>query len=283
MTSAVFGAAIASALLHACWNLLAKLRAAPGDTLFGISLATATFGLALLPFVGLPQAGAWPWIAASSVCNVLYLRVLTRAYARSEFNVVYATVRAVVPPFLFLIGWAFFAESGRWDAIAGLILVTVSLVIFGYAKGRGRAVDARGLLYALAAGLVLALALLCDVNGIRLEGGGVAGLLRYSIASSLTTAMALVAVLYAAGRNPLAVLIRDGGLCYAGAVLLLCSYLCGMWAYAQGPIGMVAPLRESGILFGGALAVLVLHEKVSELQWAAMGLATLGVILVQLG
>ena len=67
------------------------------------------------------------------------------------------------------------------------------------------------------------------------------------------------------------------------AALLLSSYLCGMWAYVQGPIGLVAPLRESGIVFGGALAVLVLREPVTRLQWMAVGLATIGVVLVQVG
>jgi drug/metabolite transporter (DMT)-like permease len=61
------------------------------------------------------------------------------------------------------------------------------------------------------------------------------------------------------------------------------SYLCGMWAYVHGPIGLVAPLRASGIVFSGPLAVLVLRERVSRLQWTAVGLAVIGVILVQVG
>jgi drug/metabolite transporter (DMT)-like permease len=83
--------------------------------------------------------------------------------------------------------------------------------------------------------------------------------------------------------NPFAVLRSHPKLCYAGAALLLSSYLCGMWAYVHGPIGLVAPLRESGIVFGGALAVLVLRESVSRLQLMAVALATIGVVLVQIG
>jgi hypothetical protein len=43
--------------------------------------------------------------------------------------------------------------------------------------------------------------------------------------------------------------------------------------------GLVAPLRESGTVFGGAGAARAGHS----LQWLAVGLATIGVILVQVG
>jgi drug/metabolite transporter (DMT)-like permease len=83
--------------------------------------------------------------------------------------------------------------------------------------------------------------------------------------------------------NPFTVLRSHAKLCYAGAILLLLSYMCGIWADVHGPIGLVARLRESGIVFGGVLAVVVLRERVSRLQWTAVGLATVGVVLVQVG
>jgi uncharacterized membrane protein len=56
-----------------------------------------------------------------------------------------------------------------------------------------------------------------------------------------------------------------------------------MWAYAQGPIGLVAPVRESSMLFAGVLAILVLKQHVTQIQWTAMLLATIGVIFIQVG
>jgi len=281
LTWAVFVAALASAFLHACWNVLAKLHAAPSDLIRGIILATASLCVVVLPFVGLPPIGSWPWIAAASACNVVFTQAMLQAYARSDFGMTYGIVRAVVPPILFLVGWAFMNEAGRLHAVEGMALVVLSLLMFAFSGRRTRDREAGGMLLAMAAGAALAFALLFDVNGIRACGEGFSCLLPCAVASSLLTAAGLGLVSCVGRTNPLTVLRSHTKLCYVGAALLLSSYLCGMWAYVHGPIGLVAPLRESGIVFGGALAVLVLREPVSRLQWTAMGLATIGVVLVQ--
>ena len=281
LTWAVFIAALASAFLHACWNVLAKLHAAPTDLLRGIILATASLCVVVLPFVGYPPGGSWPWIAAASACNVVFTQAMLQAYARADFGMTYVIVRAVIPPILFLVGWAFLNEASRLYAVEGMALVVVSLLLFAFSGRRARVRESGGMLLAMSAGAALAFALLFDVNGIRACGDGFGCLLPCAVASSLLTAAGLGLVSGVGRTNPFAVLWSHTKLCYAGAALLLSSYLCGMWAYVHGPIGLVAPLRESGIVFGGALAVLVLREPVSRLQWTAMGLATIGVVLVQ--
>jgi drug/metabolite transporter (DMT)-like permease len=283
LTSAVFIAALGSAFLHACWNVLAKLHSAPRDLILGIILATASLCGIALPFVGLPPSGAWPWIAAASICNVVYTRALMAAYARADFGIAYAVVRAVIPPILFLMGWAFMNEASRLYACEGLALVVLSLLLFAVSGRKVRKQGSYGMLWASSAGGVLAFALLFDVSGIRACGKGFGCLIPYAVASSLVTAIGLGVVSSVECTNPFTVLINHPKLCYAGATLLFLSYFSGMWAYVHGPIGLVGPLRESGIVFGGALAVLVLREPVSRLQWTALGLATIGVVLVQVG
>jgi drug/metabolite transporter (DMT)-like permease len=283
LTWAVFTAAIASAFLHACWNVLAKLHSAPRDLLRGIVFATASLCCVLLPFVGAPPSGSWLWVAAASACNVVFTQAMLQAYACSDFGIAYVVGRAVIPPVLFLIGWIFMNEARGLHAVEGLALVVLSLLLFAFSGrtiwDRGRA----GMVPAIYAGGALAFALLFDINGIRACGGGIACLIPYAVTSSVVTAIGLGLVCGISRTNPFAVLRSHAKLCYAGAALLLSSYLCGMWAYVHGPIGLVAPLRESGIVFGGALAVLVLREPVSAIQMMAVGLATIGVVLVQIG
>jgi drug/metabolite transporter (DMT)-like permease len=283
LTSAVFIAAVASAFLHACWNVLAKLKSAPRDLLRGIVFATASLCCILLPFAGLPPRSAWPWVAAASACNVVFTQAMLRAYARSDFGIAYVVVRTVIPPILFLTGWMFLDEVSGPRAVQGLALVVASLLLFAFS---GQTICNRrsgGMLLAIWAGGALAFALLFDVNGIRACGGGFGCLIPCAVTTSLITAAGLGAASAVECANPFAVLRSHAKLCYAGATLLLSSYLCGMWAYVHGPIGLVAPLRESSIVFGGAFAVLVLRERISLLQWTAVGLATIGVVLVQIG
>jgi drug/metabolite transporter (DMT)-like permease len=173
-------------------------------------------------------------------------------------------------------------EPGGLWAVEGLALVVLSLLLFGFSQRTIYDQARGGVLQAILAGVALALALLSDVNGIRTCGGGFACLIPYAVTSSVVTAIGLGLVSGIRSTNPFGVLRSHGRLCYAGAGLLLSSYVCGMWAYVHGPIGLVAPLRESGIVFGGALAVLVLREPVSKVQWMAVGLATVGVVLVQI-
>jgi drug/metabolite transporter (DMT)-like permease len=283
VTWAIFAAAIASAFLHATWNMLAKTRSAPQEIFVGIVLATASICAVLVLIVGIPAADTWPWMAAAAVCNVIYVRLAIRAYAASEFGVAYAVVRAIIPPTMFVVGWLLMAEAGRLSGVAGLVLVAVSLLLFSRRKTGTTLLPHGGFGLSIVAGLLLALSLLFDVIGIRAGGLGLTELMSYTAVNSLTTASLLILYSTMKPTNPFAALISNPGQCYLGAALLLLSYLCGMWAYAHGPLGLVAPLREGGILFSGLLAGWVLHERVTQMQWIAMVLATAGVVLIQLG
>jgi drug/metabolite transporter (DMT)-like permease len=283
VTFAVFVSAITSALLQAGWNMLAQQHSAPRDVLNGVILAAAIICAVALPFVGTPPREAWPWIGAASMCNILYLRTLGTAYAHPDFCAVYGIVRAIVPAVLFLSGWLVLSEPGRLGAFVGLAIVAVSILIFAAPRNTICQLDLKTLSCSVLAGLLLALALFFDVNGLRIGSEGLENLIRYAVASSLTTAVGLVILALMSRTNPITGLMAHGRRCYPAAMLLLCSYLCGMWAYAQGPIGLVAPVRESSLLFGGLLTVIVLRQQVTQVQWTAMALATIGMVLVQVG
>lgn len=282
MSWLVFAAALASAGLHASWNVLAKKQRVPSEAVLGIILATACVCLVALPIIGAPPVATWPWLLTAAAFNVAYSRALMAAYDRSKLSLVYSTVRAIVPPMLFLIGLLFFTESAQPWSVAGLALIVVSLILFGAEGARGPEADRRGLLLAAGAGLVLSLSYACDIKGARVGGGGLLGIFQYGAASSLATACGLLALSWAERKNPFAVLQRNWQVCGLGAALLMASYFSALWAYVQGPIGLVAPIRETSILFGGLLAFLVLREHIGPRQWTAIALAACGAVLIKM-
>src|SRR5258706_14739984 len=188
---------------------------------------------------------------------------MLHAYACTDFGIAYVVGRAVIPPVLFLIGWIFMNEARGLYAVEGLALVVLSLLLFAFS---GRTIWDRGgggMLPAIYAGGALAFAVLFDVNGIRACGGGMACLIPYAVTSSVVTGIGLGAVSGISCTNPFAVLRSHAKLCYAGAALLLSSYLCGIWAYVHGPIGLVRLLRQAGNAFCGAAAMLVFPDTVT--------------------
>jgi drug/metabolite transporter (DMT)-like permease len=282
MSWAVFAAALLSALLHAAWNVLAKMQPAPGDCVLGIIIACASLCALVLPFVGLPPSRAWPWLLTAALCNVLYSRALMAAYDRTGFATAYPVARAAIPPAAVLLGWILLSEPPPSGALLGLAVVVGALLLFAMPAGHLRRRDLGGLLFAGASGSALALGFVLDTAGIRLMEGGPVDFIGYCVANSLVTALALTATFLVEHRNPIRVLIERPGPCYLGAVLLLGSAFAGLWAYAQGPVALVATVREGNILLGGLLAVLLLDERVGRTQWAAMALAATGAALIKL-
>ncbi len=277
----VFLSALLSAALHASWNVVAKRQRVPSEAVLGIILTTALICLAALPFIGLPPRAAWPWLIAAAGFNVAYSRALMAAYDLADLSLVYSAVRAMLPPMLLVIGFLAFDERPAPSAMAGLGLVVASLLLFGLDSRKRSSASLRGVAIAALAGFVLAFSYACDIKGARLSGGGLFLVVQYGAASSLMTAAGMLAVSSIEGRSAVGALGRNWRACGLGALLLMASYLTALWAYAQGPVALVAPVRETSILFGGVLAFLVLRERIGAQQWAAIGIAALGAILIK--
>ena len=56
----------------------------------------------------------------------------------------------------------------------------------------------------------------------------------------------------------------------------VCSYGLALWAMTHAPTPLVAALRETSVLFGTAIAMLVLRERFGWARWVAAGLITSG-------
>jgi drug/metabolite transporter (DMT)-like permease len=64
-----------------------------------------------------------------------------------------------------------------------------------------------------------------------------------------------------------------GALSNAGFAIVL-------WAQMRAPIGYVTALRETSVVFGAAIAAILLHEAVTTRRWAGAVLVALGAVLI---
>jgi drug/metabolite transporter (DMT)-like permease len=68
----------------------------------------------------------------------------------------------------------------------------------------------------------------------------------------------------------------------AGGALQLGSYAIAIWAMTVAPIAIVAALRETSVLFGALIAVVVLREPLRAARIVAAAVIVLGLAVIRL-
>jgi drug/metabolite transporter (DMT)-like permease len=277
MPPIVFAAVLLGAALHATWNAVIKGGA---DKLLSTVLVAAASGLAALaalPFLPLPARAAWPFIAASAAVQVLYFALVAGAYRATDMAHAYPLMRGLAPALVAAFGLAFLGERLTPAAWAGIALISSG--VFGMAlawAGRG---SRKGTALAILNAAVIAGYTLIDGAGVRRSGAPVA----YAMWLFLLNALPLVLwALLARRRALLAAARRDWRLGLVGGLGNLGSYGLALWAMTQAPVAMVAALRETSILFGMAIAGLVLHEKIGPIRLACAALIVAGAASLRL-
>jgi drug/metabolite transporter (DMT)-like permease len=64
--------------------------------------------------------------------------------------------------------------------------------------------------------------------------------------------------------------------------LALASYAIALWAVTLAPIGLVAALRETSVVFAAILGTLLFGESFGTKRWLALGAIVTGIILLRL-
>lgn len=246
---------IASGAVHAVVNAILK---SGKDKLSSRALIDGFSGLLILPFVfflPLPH-GAWGWLAGSWATHVVYLVCLVKAFERADMTVAYPIARGVAPALASTVAVLVFAEPVSWITAAGIGCVSLGVMVVGL----GRQVDRRGLGWAAATGVCIALYTVIDAQGVRAAPGA----LSY-IAWVYVTMGGGIGLLFALWRGPRFLLAAraewKAGL-IAGALSIV-TYGLALYAYRLGDTPRLAALRETSILFAVGIAVIFLRERMT--------------------
>jgi drug/metabolite transporter (DMT)-like permease len=278
MDGADVAAALASALLHASWNAAVKASARPAQTMTVQMVLSALIVLPGLLWTGLPDKAAWPWIAATTLMNVITVSALLRAYERAGFGVAYPVVRAVavllVVPLAALV-------AGGWPgpgAGVGVLIIALALGTLAWDAARDRGFALSALAWALVAGLVTAGYILCDVRGVRAAGSPWS----YGFVVSLTNALAMC---WRARRDgsPWRQVRAEWRVALPAAFASATSYLLILWVWSHAPVAPAAALRDTSALFAILIAVVFLKEPFTLRRVVAVLLAAGAVPLLRLG
>jgi len=265
MSIAVFGMILFAAALHAMWNAVVK---SGGDTLLTTVLVTgsaALIALAALPLLPAPAAASWPFIALSAVFQIVYFALVAATYRIADMGQTYPLMRGTAPLLVALASVAWLGEPLTLLAWIGVGVICAG--ILGMAVDGRRGGERTGMVLALLNAIVIAGYTVIDGIGVRRSGAPAA----YTLWIFLLTGLPLLAWAMLARRRAFAgYAARNWHLGLIGGVGTLASYGLALWAMTKAPIAVVAALREISILFGAAIAVLVLKERISLARIAAV-------------
>jgi len=276
MSPFVFAAVLLAALLHAGWNAVVKRGS---DTLLTTALVAGFAGLvslAVLPFVPAPAAPSWPFIAASTLCQLLYFVLLARTYRVAELSQAYPLMRGTAPLLVAMASAVFPGEPLSAFAWLGIGLICAGII--SMAAG-WRATHGAGMRLALVNAVVIAAYTMIDGLGVR-RSGAPAGYALWLFA--LTGGLFILGVLALrprALREHVSGHWRSGLVGGAGTAA---SYGIVLWAMTAAPVAIVAALRETSILFATILSAVILKERLTPARIAAACAIVAGAAVLRL-
>jgi drug/metabolite transporter (DMT)-like permease len=145
--------------------------------------------------------------------------------------------------------WLYLGEGLGLAGSGGVALLIGGVFWMAVEGVRRGGVDRAALIAALANSAVIALYSLIDGAGARLSGHAFA----YNAwADALTAILFAPLILRLRGRAFASVVIRQWRRGLAGGAAAFFAYAIVVWAMTQAPIGLVAALRETSVIFAAA-------------------------------
>lgn len=270
------------ALLHASWNVILKSGTDKYLNAVLVSGAAGLIALAFLPFVPLPLPASWPYMLTSMVFQVIYMFLVAAAYSNGDMSLAYPLMRGTPPLLVAMISGPLIGEVlgiMQWLSV-GLISGGVLVM----ALGRSQIITAergarRTIIIALINALFIAGYTLVDGVGVRVSGNT----LSYVLWAFLLNSIPVVIWGIWHYRGHLLTHVKQRGhLMIIGGAGTLGSYGLALWAMTMAPVAMVAALRETSILFGVVLSLVLLRERVSMQRMLGALLIVGGTMMMRL-
>jgi uncharacterized membrane protein len=265
---------LAAAVVHALWNLVVA-RSSDNQATTAVAIA---IGVAVAaPFAILRwhvEPAAWPFIAASSVLELVYFWLLTTAYRRAEMSLVYPIARGTAPVIVLIVSVFVLSVATSIPQAVGVALVGAGVILVRGLRGGAKWSDVA---LALAVATAIAGYTLVDKEGIKYADP-------ITYVTLILIVPAIASVLFVANRGGWSrvrnALRRDAVLTGIGTVS---AYALVLVALTLAPAASVAAVREVSVVIAVALGAILLHERVGPSRVAGAVVVVTGVALIVLG
>ncbi|MFA8384749.1 MAG: hypothetical protein ACEPO2_03950 [Pelagibaca sp.] len=274
MTAPVLAIVLLAAVLHALWNALVKTSSDRAITLGLVAAGHCIPALALMPFVPVPVAAAFPFIIASTVIHWGYYYFLNISYRFGDLSLIYPIARGTAPVMVALGAMIWADEILSLWAWIGILTVSAGILILAAIKYA----DKRGVGAALVTSGIIAAYSVVDGIGIRVSGTPI-GYVVWLFAAEIFVAVFVIATRFDRAR---AISGRALILGLSGGVISGLAYALALFAKTLAPIGIVSAVRETSVIFAALIGVFWLREGPANRRLVAASVVALGVMILAL-
>lgn len=281
MTSLAFALILASAGIHAAWNLLAKRLPGGAEPVWLFTLVAvvvyAPLALTTITITGFrPDGTAWLFLLGTGLLQTLYFTLLRRGYATGDLSVVYPLARGTGPLMATLLAVILIGERPSTATITGAAIVCLGAYSL-IRPGRFGHDSSIAVIYGVATGVVIGVYTAWDgyavselaIPALVYDWVGRVGLLTWLTPVAWRRLAPIGSIWSTHRREVIGIGILSSG-----------SYVMILFAMTLAPISSIAPAREISIVIGTLLGVLVLGESEGRRRILSAVVITIGVGLV---
>lgn len=220
--------------------------------------------LPLLPFAAVPSWEVWEFILLSLVFHTGYNVFLAEAYTHGDFGQVYPLARGLAPAIVTIVSFLFLGELLPPLATLGIGIVIGGILSLAWRRGHtARPGNLRAILYAVGTSICIAAYTVNDGLGGRVAINPS----DYVIWFFALDGISIVGI--ALWRRGPGFLRPQRAWAYGigGGAASIAAYWIVIWAMSITPLGPVAALRETSVVFGALISGFILKE---GLGWRAI-------------
>jgi drug/metabolite transporter (DMT)-like permease len=265
--------ALASAGMHAGWNLVAKRSTDRFAALWGQFAVAGMIGAVAIAITRDLPAAAWGWAAITGAVHVPYLVALASAYDHGDFSLAYPIARGGGALLAGIGGIVLLGDELSVLGVIAIAVVTVGMVLLSLGA------EASQVMTALFVAVTIGIYTTVDSHAAREVGGNT-----YVFAVFVSCGLLVSIYGLAAGRGPSLQRSLPGSwriYLLTGAVSLV-TYGLVMLAVRRAPVGYVAALRESSVLVAAFIGWKYLDEGSAHRRLIAAGVVVAGLVLLVL-